>query len=164
MTSWWMNQLISKKDNVQIKLVSFPRDRGENKKCLKPPPRWIQYPKWWWKIVMNPYESNGRIRKKSPSTNPSYIWYQPESLYDTDTRWWVPGMAYCKWYCLHIFTLPSCCFLTLQLFLRSIWSPKKSTTTDCWPQRFFSWALWGNIYSRVFSSPWKVSPPSPAGR
>ena len=35
-TSWWLNQPIWK---IFIKLDHFPRDRGEHKKYLKPPPR-----------------------------------------------------------------------------------------------------------------------------
>ena len=35
-TGWWLNQPIWK--NMLVKFDHFPKDRGENKKYLKPPP------------------------------------------------------------------------------------------------------------------------------
>ncbi len=38
LSSWCLNQPISQIKYAQVKLDHFPRDRGENQKCLKPTP------------------------------------------------------------------------------------------------------------------------------
>ena len=50
LSSWWLNQPIWK---ILVNLDHFPKDRGENEKCLKPPPSYIyQAMVGWFTLVL----------------------------------------------------------------------------------------------------------------
>ena len=53
-SSWWFQPIWK----IFVKLDHFPKDPGENKKCLKPPPR---YPCYWWLLLAFPFHPLDKI-------------------------------------------------------------------------------------------------------
>ena len=57
MTTWWLNQPIWK---IWVMLEIFPNFRGEIKKCLKPPPRWLWEEGFFFTKITTPKQANPR--------------------------------------------------------------------------------------------------------
>ena len=95
-TSWWLNQPIWK---ILVKLDHFPRVRGENKKCLKPPlGKMVVFfivECWFWRGLLSwiPYDSflyrgtfHSNTHKWSPSGPTKQIWTRKLLLKCTGTH------------------------------------------------------------------------------
>ena len=97
LSSWWLNQPIWK---ILVNLDHFPKDRGENEKCLKPPPSYIyQAMVGWFTLVLycsrsyhpfsycyHPFPYWGSLgfvsHRQKPATT-AWVIYQCLILYET---------------------------------------------------------------------------------